>query len=281
MDATTAPTAAALVLPSLYALFVWWFSTGVVLYLDGLPRHTFRWTMLGATVLLVVALFGHADAATDTSVSGAYESFGWALLAWGWQEISYYTGWVTGTRKHACPDGCSGWKHFGHALQTSVWHELSIVATALVLIALSWNKPNQYGTWTFLICWWMHESARLNVFLGVRNVNAEWLPDHLQYLRSFLNRKPMNLLFPFSVTASTVALVLLVQRALAADATPFETAGGAMLAAMVGLAILEHWFLMIPLPTTPLWGWAMRSHKPASAIDADTPVGAAPRLPTR
>ena len=38
-------------LPILYALFVWWFSTGLILYLDRLPRHTFRWSMLGATAL--------------------------------------------------------------------------------------------------------------------------------------------------------------------------------------------------------------------------------------
>ena len=35
-------------LPVLYALFVWWFSTGLIIYLDGLPRSTYRWTMLGA-----------------------------------------------------------------------------------------------------------------------------------------------------------------------------------------------------------------------------------------
>ena len=39
-------------LPVLYALFVWWFSTGVIIYLDGLPVRTFRWSMLGATATL-------------------------------------------------------------------------------------------------------------------------------------------------------------------------------------------------------------------------------------
>ena len=39
-------------LPALYALFAWWFSTGLVMYLDGLPQRTFRWSMAGATVLL-------------------------------------------------------------------------------------------------------------------------------------------------------------------------------------------------------------------------------------
>ena len=48
------------VYPALHALFIWWFSTGVVIYLDGLPRRTFRWTMLGSSVLLAVSLTGLA-----------------------------------------------------------------------------------------------------------------------------------------------------------------------------------------------------------------------------
>jgi hypothetical protein len=31
--------------PVLFALFAWWFSTGIIIYLDGLPRHTYRWSM--------------------------------------------------------------------------------------------------------------------------------------------------------------------------------------------------------------------------------------------
>ena len=49
----------------------------------------------------------------------------------------------------------------------------------------------------------MHLSARLNVFLGVRNVSEEFVPAHMEVLKSFLTRKPMNLLFPVSVTAAT------------------------------------------------------------------------------
>ena len=45
-----------LALPLLFAIGVWWFSTGVILYLDGLPRRTFKWTLLGTTVLLFAAL---------------------------------------------------------------------------------------------------------------------------------------------------------------------------------------------------------------------------------
>ena len=30
-----------LLIAGLFAVFVWWFSTGIILYLDGLPRKTF------------------------------------------------------------------------------------------------------------------------------------------------------------------------------------------------------------------------------------------------
>ena len=58
-----------------------------------------------------------------------------------------------------------------------------------VVVAVTWGGANQVGTWTFLLLWWMHQSARLNVFLGVRNLNEEFLPDHLSFLRSFLNQR--------------------------------------------------------------------------------------------
>jgi putative photosynthetic complex assembly protein 2 len=54
-------------LPALYALFLWWLSTGVILYLDRLPRRTFRWSMLGATALAAAALYGLAAGADDAS----------------------------------------------------------------------------------------------------------------------------------------------------------------------------------------------------------------------
>src|SRR5664279_4847998 len=113
-------------LPALHSLFIWWFSTGVVLYLDGLPQRTFRWTMLGSTVVLAVSLVGLAASSADTSVGGAYGAFTYALLAWSWIEVSFYLNYVTGPRQQACPEGCGGWAHFGHAVMASLWHELAI-----------------------------------------------------------------------------------------------------------------------------------------------------------
>ncbi len=261
------------VLPALFALFVWWFSTGLIMYLDGLPPRTFKWSLAGATVLLALSLGGLALTRDTLTLRGAYLAFTFGLLAWGWQEISFYMGFVTGPRRAPCEENCRGWRHFGHAIQTSLWHELAIIASGIAVVALTWHGRNQVGTWTFMVLWWMHQSAKLNVFLGVRNLNEEFLPEHLRFLRSFLTKKSMNLLFPVSITVSTVILVRLVQAATAAGASRFDAAGFCFLATLMALAILEHWLLMLPLPAAALWGWSLRSRRETPPVAVEIVAG--------
>ncbi|WP_428484712.1 putative photosynthetic complex assembly protein PuhE [Rhodopila sp.] len=250
-------------LPALHGLLIWWVSTCLILFLDGLPRRTFRWSMAGATAALGGALYGLITSAFDTSVSGAYWAFTCAVLVWGWLEMSFYMGYVTGPRTRHCRHGCGGWRHFGHAIQASLYHELAILLLGALVIGLTRGAPNQFGTWTFIVLWWMHQSARLNVFLGVSNLNAEFLPEHLAHIRSFLRNAPMNLLFPFSVTASTICAVLMAQQAAAAGGNAFTVTGYALLTTMMILAILEHWFLVLPISATKLWNglwqWSLSS----------------------
>lgn len=246
--------------PIVYALLLWWFSTGLIFYLDSLHVRTFKWSMLAATAVLAAALVTLSATAADTTVSGAYAAFTAALLAWGWQEISLYMGYVTGPRKQRCQAGCSGWRHFGHAVSVNLWHELSIIATAAVIAALTWNGANSFGLWTYLLLWLMHLSARLNVFLGVRNISEEFVPAHMDVLKSFLRKKSMNLLFPVSVTAAAAGSVLLFRHAAWVE-TDFELTGYTLLAAMMALALLEHLLLMLPLPVERLFHWALSSRR--------------------
>lgn len=247
------------VLPILFALFVWWFSTGVIVFLDGLRRSTFRWTVLGATALFVIALYGLWMIRGDTSVTGAYYAFAFGVAAWGWQEVCFLMGPMTGMRRVACAPDCGGWRHFGHGIQAVLYHELGILASAGVLVALSWGAANQLGLWIFLILWGMRQSAKLNLFLGVPNLSESFLPEHLGFLKSFLRRRSMNLLFPASITGAMIIVVILVQRAGADDA--FTATCYTFAATMMALAILEHWFLVLPLPATALWKWSLRSHE--------------------
>jgi putative photosynthetic complex assembly protein 2 len=245
-------------LPAFFALFVWWFSTGLVIFLDNLPRRTFAFSMAGAVLVAGFSLAGLAASARLPNLAGAYEAFFFALMAWGFQEISFYTGFITGPRKHACVAGCHGAKHFGHALQATLWHEMLIVASFGVVAWLTWGAPNQVGLWTFAVLWWMHESARLNVFFGVKNLSEEFLPAHLAYLKSFFRSAPMNLFFPLSITVSMVAATLLFTWAAGAQSA-FTRAGDVLVGTMMALAIAEHWFLVVPLPAAKLWHWGLAS----------------------
>lgn len=246
-----------------YALCLWWFSTGLIFYLDQLPVRTFKWSMAGATGLLALSLYVIWSMTADSSLLAVHASFTAGVLAWGWQEISLYTGYVTGTRKHRCAPGCSGWRHFGHAIGVNLWHEIAIVAVALIIAGLSWGGENQWGLWSYLLLWSMNLSARLNVFLGVRNVSEEFVPDHMDVLKSFLTRKPMNLLFPLSVTGGTVVAVLLFQAAFSATGAA-EAAGFVLLAALASLAVVEHWLLMLPLPVERLFRWSLPQRRNAA-----------------
>jgi putative photosynthetic complex assembly protein 2 len=254
-----------LVYPVLFTLFVWWFSTGAILYLDGLPRRTFRWSFAAASGVLVAALYGIAATRGNATLLGAYVAFGCSILVWGWQEIGFLMGFVTGPRRAPCPPGATGWSRFVYATQTIIHHELAIAALGVAIIALTFGARNQTATGTFVILWVMRLSSKLNLFLGVRNLYEDFLPDHLRYLKTYFRRKAMNPLFPLSIVVSTLVAVLLWQRALAPDTATFDATQATFLATIMTLAVVEHWFLVMPLPATALWRWGLRSRENGAA----------------
>lgn len=52
-------------LPALHGLVIWWVSTCLILFLDSLPRQTFRWSMTVATAILAGAIYGLRQSAMD------------------------------------------------------------------------------------------------------------------------------------------------------------------------------------------------------------------------
>jgi len=254
-----------------FAVFMWWFCTGLVLLLDTLPRTTFRWSLLISSALSVAALFGLAHTAQQTSLAGTYCAFTCALLVWGWHELTFLTGWITGPRKTALPAGVTGWPRLAASVGAILWHELAIIAVGAIIVAITWNAPNQVGTGTFVLLWVMRVSAKLNLFLGVRNLSEEFLPPHLAYMSSFFRRRRMNALLPWSVLGGSAAVVVLANAALAPGATAAAAVGSTLVASLLALAVFEHLMLVMPLNPTALWRWAMR--KQAAGLDA-TPLGA-------
>ena len=248
---------AEIAIPALVTIFAWWFSTGLILLLDGLRRETFRRSMAFATFFLLSALFGTWAVAQDTSVGGAYLGFFCGLAVWGWIELSFLTGLVTGPRRTPCPPGLSGVRRVAAAIGAILWHECAIIGAAAVLVALSWGAANQVAAWTFMILWVMRQSTKINIFLGARNTGEVFLPDHLRYIGSYFRHRSMNLLFPFSVLAATLFCAWLFHPAFVPGAPPFQVTVASLLGTLAALAVLEHWFLMMPLPIERLWRWAM------------------------
>jgi putative photosynthetic complex assembly protein 2 len=255
----------------LATVVAWWGATGVIAWLCNRPRATYPLTIAASTAVLAISLYGLHGSAADATTGGAWLAFASALGVWAWLEVTFLTGWITGPRRTACAPGCRGARHFGHALQAILWHELAIVAVAALVVAVTSGGANRIGTLAFLVLWGMRESAKLNLHFGVRNLGEAFLPDRLRYLSSFFRRRTMNLLFPVSVLAGSWLAVEFAGRALGAD-SDFAATGHAMLATLCALAMLEHWLMVLPLPPDALWRWSLEGRAAHSRYGSVPPV---------
>ncbi|AWB20216.1 photosynthetic complex assembly protein 2 [Methylobacterium currus] len=250
--------------PILYAVVIWWFLTGAILWLNHRPRRTHAWSFGATTLALVIALWVVAWSASQESEAGAYAAFTAALIVWGWQEMAFYMGYLAGPRRTPGSATDRGLARFGAAAATNLWHEAAIILGFVAIAWLTAGSPNRMALWTYLVLWGMNLSARLNLFLGVRNLNAEFLPEHLRYLGSFFRRAPMNALFPVAMILATGFLLVLLHPAVTESASAFKRSGHTMMATLMALAILEHGFLMLPLPSAALWGWGLPARRPGA-----------------
>ncbi len=248
-------------IPLLFALLLWWASTGAILYLDGLGQGTFVRSMIGMSALTVLALLALWFTREATGAAGAYIAFTAALVVWGWNEMAFLMGFLTGPRREPCPPDAAGLRRFALAAATLIHHELAILASAGAIALVTWGGANQFGLATFGVLWVMRLSTKLNIFLGAPNVPEEFLPAHLYYLKSYFRKRAMNGFFPLAVTAATLATARLAHLAYAPGATALESAGFMLLTTLMALAVLEHWLLYIPFKASTLWGWGLKSHR--------------------
>ena len=251
-----------------FALFLWWFSTGLILLADRVPRISPRATMVAASLCALAALVAIWLTKDTATVGGAFLAFTAGLVLWGWHEASFLTGMVSGPRRHDCPADARGWQRFVYATQTLIHHEIAIALTAVGLAALLWTAGNQTALWTFVILWGMRLSTKFNIFLGVPNITEEFLPSHLEYLKSYFRNRALNMLFPLSVTAGTILTLWLAQQAWGTT-PPIQTAF-ILLATLSALGVIEHWFLVLPWRDEELWRWYL---KEPVAKTAQSPAG--------
>lgn len=247
----------AFALAAVFVVVLWWLSTGVVLKVVWLGKSSARLSVTVFSALAVLGLIGLGLTSRMTSVHAAYGAFASAVLVWAWHELAFLLGLVTGPRKAACPEGARGLVRFRLATATVIHHEIALASTLALVTVVTWKQPNQVGTHAFLVLWVMRLSAKLNVFLGVRNVSEQFVPPHLRYLLSYFRRARLNPLMPISVAVATAVAIGLGARAFAEQSSTAVT-GGALVTVLLTLAVIEHLFLMLPLPDAALWKWLIR-----------------------
>jgi len=107
-----------------FAIFIWWFSTGIVILLNRMSRTAITMSLVLSSLLCIGALMGLSHTAQQSSVTAAYCAFSCALLAWGWNELSFLTGWITGPQKTALSENTVGWPRFLDGGRTHCLHHL-------------------------------------------------------------------------------------------------------------------------------------------------------------
>ena len=247
---------------SLIAIFVWWFSTGAILVAvrraDRLGTHK-RTVILGLP-LLVVGIWAVNASLADASVFGAYLGFAGALAIWGWIELAFLAGVITGPMRDECPVGLAGKDRFFRAFSTVAYHELALTIGLWGLVVASDGAANRVALATYLVLFLARILAKLNLFFGVPRINLEFVPDQLLHLKSYFKRGPVTLAFPAAITILTALLAVCAERLWTAG-SDVTVVGFALLTAMAALALLEHWLMVVPLPDAKLWRWMLPAPK--------------------
>lgn len=251
---------------ALLALFVWWFSTGAILWVvkvaDRKGGNAGRIATLWGLPMLGLGVYGFLSTLGDMSAQGAVLAFLSALAIWGWIELAFLTGVITGPNTYPLPPNTPEWERFIRAWGTLAYHEMLLVFTLISMFLVEWNTlaGNQFATWTFAVLFFARISAKLNLFWGVPRINVDFLPNALAHLATYFRIRPLNWLFPISVSALTFATACWLERMHGAE-TQGQIIGFALLTVITALALLEHWVMVLPIPDEKLWRWMLPAPK--------------------
>ncbi len=251
---------------ALITLFAWWFSTGAILWAvkraDRIGENAHFTTTILCLPLLGLGAFGLYATAGLATVAGVFGAFLSALAVWGWIELAFLCGVITGPNVRPCPAGIAPWERFVRAWGTIAYSEALLVVSLLIITALCWSAPNTVGMWTFVVLFFARISAKLNIYLGVPRINVEFLPSPVRHLASHFRVGPISWFFPVSITALSLALACWLERTVTQPDGSAALIGFALLSTLTALALIEHWLMVLPIPDAKLWRWMMPEADP-------------------
>ncbi|MCF2871570.1 DUF3623 domain-containing protein [Octadecabacter sp. G9-8] len=253
---------------SLVALFTWWFATGLILLViraaDRTGGNAYNRAVFLSVPVLALGVAGVILSISNTGMTGLYQGFFGALAIWGWIELSFLSGVITGPERAVASRNAPRTDRFWKAWDALAYHEIMLLVGMAFIVIVTTGSDNTIAMWTYAILFFARISAKLNLFFGVPRINFEFLPLPLQHLKTHMTKGPITAFFPLSVTVLSFATACFAQLLITAD-TQVEATGFALLTSLCALALLEHWFMVIPLPDAKLWRWMLPAQKRITA----------------
>lgn len=247
----------AYVMPIVFVILLWWFSTGAVLWLARCTKEQIPLRLLGLTILTAMGFAGAAISSATPSSFSPYVGFASALAIWAWVEFTFLTGMITGPRTKKCPKNISEQKRFKLAFLTVSWHEFALVFALLAVAFVTLTGNEHTAFWSFATLWAMRISAKLTIFSGVPSFSQEMMPSRIAHLHSYFRSDRIGPVFWISMATTfallVAALFVLVQGSVPSDKSTMVV----MITTLIALAAFEHVMMILPFKETALWQWAM------------------------
>ena len=187
-----------------FAIFCWWSGTGAILWLDRQGGWLARWCLPAFSVLMGLSFWGVSVSMSASDSAHSYMGFACTIVMWGWHELAFLTGWLSGPRRLPLSPGAHGWHRLRESVSVVLWHELALLLNFAVLVWMQWGQPNHTALCTFALLWCMRVSAKLNLFVGIPLHGEQYLPSHLAYLATYFRCAKAGIWYLASVgTASS------------------------------------------------------------------------------
>ncbi|MEM9277458.1 MAG: putative photosynthetic complex assembly protein PuhE [Pseudomonadota bacterium] len=241
----------------LFVIFVWWASTGAVLWLVQALDKQMHARLLFMTVVCALGFAGVIIASAHTTVWSVYMAFTSAILIWGWIEFTLLSGLITGSEVNPCPPSISETRRFWLAFKTICYHEYVLLSAMCVLAVLDSTAGSGMAIKTFALLWFMRLGAKLTIFSGVPKLSTNMMPKRLAYMKTYFREDRIGIGFWLSVSCCSLFLAAGIYGLVTIEYSSVTQTQIVMLVTLVSLALLEHVFMVMPFSESSLWRWAM------------------------
>ena len=228
----------------------WWFATGLIFALqrNATTRLVAMLLFSGLAVAAVWAIRWSRHERSPRAMAAAFLGGG---ALWAWVTNALFGWWVVGPAGVTATVPGPSWALAGQAIHATLYNDLASVGLLVAVWLAVRRSTNALAATTLLILWASQQVAKVNIFLGVANPGARFLPEPLAFLAGFFGPESNSPFLYFSVLVALATAAWTGRRVRHAtdDATRLERS---IIASLLGLAAVEYLVLGLRL-NLPLW----------------------------